>query len=121
MEVGDEREGAAAAELAAVEHDRAGLAIASCAAGEHAADLVEPARGDRRLVDEQLEAGDVARRPGRDREPLRAVLVRRGDDRVLDPAGADAADGRPGTRRRGSQNRATTAGSPAGSPLPAPR
>ena len=51
-QVGHERERAAAAVGAAVEHDRAGLGDRERAAGQHAVEAVELARGDRRIVDE---------------------------------------------------------------------
>ena len=64
---GHERQRAAAALVAAVEHDGAGLGDRERAAREHAVDLVEPARRDRRVVDQQLEARAraAARRAGR--------------------------------------------------------
>ena len=116
VEVGHERERAAAAPVAAVEHDGAGLGDRERAAGEDAVDLVEAARGDRRVVDEQLEARQVVRRAGRDGEAARALLAARLRDGRLErrPRRRAGPSARYSAAR--SQKRATTAAVARGRP-----
>ena len=92
--VGHERQRPPARAPAAVEDDRAGLGDPERAARQHAVEGVEVSRRQQRLVAHELDARDVRRRLGRDREPRRTALAARIGERVGEPAARDAVDGR---------------------------
>ena len=93
--VGHERERPAAGALAAVEHDRAGLGDRQSGAGEHAVELIERLRGERRVVDHDLDAGPQVGPARRHRDPLRAALAAQPRDGLGQVGGGHARDRRP--------------------------